>query len=254
MHNPPTALIADDEANLRTHLRDLLAEAWPELRVVAEAANGEEAVKLIDALQPSVAFLDIKMPILSGLEVAQSIQAATRIVFVTAYDEFAVHAFERQAVDYLLKPASVARLAQTGSRLKAALEQCTPLADIAALAKLLRQPSAAAARSHLRFVRASRGDTIYQVPVEEVLFFQSDNKVTLVQTAQHEYVIRTALSELLDQLNPQDFSQIHRSHIVNMNQVLSAQRDLGGNMQLRLRGHGKELPVARAYQGLFKQM
>jgi DNA-binding LytR/AlgR family response regulator len=250
----PTALIADDEANLRLHLIDLLAQTWPELHIVAECDNGLEAVAQIDALSPDVAFLDIKMPGLTGLEVAQSIAAPSRLVFVTAYDEFAVKAFEHQAVDYLLKPVNAERLARTTQRLSASLAQAEPLADIAALAKALRGVQVPAAAAHLRFVRASRGDTVYQVPVEEVLYFQSDNKLTVVQTERHEYVIRTTLAELIDQLNPADFAQVHRSTVVNITQVLSAQRDLSGNMQLRIKGSERPIAVARAYQGLFKQM
>ncbi len=256
--NPATAVIADDEANLRIHLREMLAQVWPELHIVGEAVNGLDAVSLIDELRPDIVFLDIKMPGLSGIDAARSMQGRAQVVFVTAFDEFAVQAFERQAVDYLLKPVSAERLRNTAQRLKTALAaRATQIApDLNALAKLLSQANIAQTPTQalLRFIRASRGDTVYQVAVEDVLFFQSDNKVTVVQTAQSEYVIRTSLQELLSQLDPQVFWQIHRGTAVNANKVLSAQRDFAGNMQLMLNGHPKAIAVARGYQGLFRQM
>ena len=260
-----TAILADDEPHLLEHLQDLLAEVWPKLQIVATAANGTEALQAIGQHQPDVAFLDIKMPGLTGLEVAQqtmkgtapgaqAISPRTRVVFVTAYNNFAVDAFERAAVDYLLKPASAERLGSTVERLKAAL-LTQQMPDISALAQLLQgSVGASAAKPALRFIRASRGDTVYQVPVDEVLLFQSDNKVTLVQTAQHEYVIRTSLSELLEQLDGEQFWQVHRGSIVNAQSVLSAQRDMMGNMALNLRGLKTQVVVARGYQALFKQM
>ena len=237
-----TAIIADDEPHLLEHLQDLLAEVWPQLQIVASAANGTQALRAIEEHQPDVAFLDIKMP---GL---------TRVVFVTAYNNFAVDAFESAAVDYLLKPASAERLGSTVERLKAAL-LTQQMPDLSALAQLLQGSVwASASKPTLRFIRASRGETIYQVPIDEVLLFQSDNKVTLVQTAQHEYVIRTSLSELLAQLDGEQFWQVHRGSIVNAQAVLSAQRDMMGNMALNLRGLKTQVVVARGYQALFKQM
>ncbi len=253
-----TALIADDESHLRAHLRDALAQAWPSLNIVAEASNGLEAKQLIESLNPDVAFLDIKMPGLTGLEIAQQVKVHTRWVFVTAFDQFAVEAFEHQAIDYLLKPVNVERLTNTAKRVGAALSQNAPAPDLAALARMLQLAAQVGpgtpAQQRLRFIRANRGDTVYQVPVQDVLFFQSDNKYTVVRTSASEYVIRTPLAELLAQLDPDVFWQIHRGTVVNSHTVLSAQRDMGGNLQLRIKGHPDTLAVARPYQALFRQM
>jgi DNA-binding LytR/AlgR family response regulator len=249
-----TALIADDEAHLRTDLRETLAEVWPELAIAAEAANGVEAARLIDELQPDIAFLDIKMPGLTGLEVAQSIQAKTRVVFVTAFDQFAVSAFEANAVDYLLKPVAAPRLKASVDKLKAALSAPDDAAQ-AQLIKLLAQwRPVADAPKRLRFIRASKGEVTYQIELAEVLFFQSDDKYTVVQTANGEHLIRMTLTELVAQLDPEQFLQIHRSTVVNQNYVMSTRRDAMGHMQLHLKGHAKALAVARPYQSLFKQM
>ncbi|TDM09344.1 MAG: DNA-binding response regulator [Ideonella sp. MAG2] len=249
----PTALIADDEPALARHLQAQLGKLWPELHIVCLARHGQEAAEQIAALKPDLAFLDIRMPGLTGLEVAQGIEGLTRVVFVTAYDEFAVQAFEAAALDYVLKPVSVDRLARTIERLKSAL--LTPTEPQASLAQALHQlqhPAPAATR--LRWVRASQGELTHQIPVDEVLFFQADDKYTCVQTAQKEYLIRTPIAELVAQLDPELFWQVHRSTVVNIAHLEGTRRDEASRLWLRIRQHASELPVSRAYVHLFKAM
>ena len=272
----PTALIADDEPHLAAYLRELLAKAWPELRVVAVAGNGVEAAERIAALAPDLAFLDIKMPGLTGLEVAQGIEGRTRIVFVTAYDEFAIAAFEQEAVDYILKPVKAERLARTVERLRRELATAAPPApsteaagtgagagaasdrgtpDDARLAAVLRQLIAAPQpAAPLRYVRASQGEMTHQVDVADVLFFHADDKYTCVRTATAEHLIRTTITELAAQLDPERFVQVHRSTIVNLDHLAGTRRDELSRLFVRMRGHPGELPVSRAYVHLFKAM
>ena len=247
-----TALIADDEPHLASYLKDLLAAAWPELQIVAVAKNGLEAAERIAALQPDVAFLDIKMPGRTGLEVAQGIEGTTRVVFVTAFDEFAVAAFEQQALDYVLKPVKADRLARTVERLKAA----PPLEDprlATALQRLLGAPGAPRS-APLRHIRASQGDLVHQIDVADVLYFLADDKYTCVRTAAGEHLIRTTITELAALLDPARFQQIHRSTIVNLDQLAGTRRDELSRLFVRVRGRGEELPVSRAYVHLFKAM
>jgi len=249
-----TALIADDEPHLATYLQGLLAKAWPELQVVAVAKNGLEAAERIAVLQPDVAFLDIKMPGLTGLDVAQGIEGMTRVVFVTAFDEFAVAAFEQQALDYVLKPVKAERLARTVERLKAAAEAPAEDARLAtALQRLLSAPKAAAT-GPLRHIRASQGDLVHQIDVAEVLYFHADDKYTCVRTTAGEHLIRTTITELAALLDPGRFQQIHRSTIVNLDHLAGTRRDELSRLFVRVRGRGEELPVSRAYVHLFKAM
>ena len=250
-----TALIADDEPHLAQYLKDQLAALWPELQIVAVARNGIEAAERIAALQPELAFLDIQMPGLTGLEVAQGIEGRTRVVFVTAYDEYAVQAFEQAALDYVLKPVKSERLARTLARLRAALAPAVPSEPDAALAAALRRllPGAAPA-PRLRFIRASQGELMHQIPVEEVLYFHADEKYTVVQTAATEYLIRTPLAELLPQLDPEVFWQVHRATVINLAHLAGTRRDEASRLFVRIKGQGRELPVSRAYVHLFKAM
>ncbi|RAS02416.1 LytR/AlgR family response regulator transcription factor [Cupriavidus alkaliphilus] len=251
----PTALIADDEEHLRAYLRGKLQRLWPELQIVAEATNGIEAADAIARLSPSVAFLDIKMPGLSGLEVAQGLETETRVVFVTAYDEFALDAFERAAVDYLVKPVSEERLGRTIERLRKALQEAAPLPELAQLLnQLTRAQPRAEGSSQLRWVRASRGNTTSHVPIQDVMYFQSDDKYVVVHTPDGEHLIRTPLAELIAGLDPEVFWQIHRSSIVNMEYVAGTRRDESGRLFVRLRDSDAELPVSRAYMHRFRQM
>lgn len=250
-----TALIADDEPHLAQYLRDQLAALWPELQIVHIARNGVEAAARIAELRPDLAFLDIQMPGLSGLEVAQGIEGLTRVVFVTAYDAYALEAFEHAALDYVLKPLKSERLARTVERVKAALQQGPAEPDGALAATLQRllagQPPAPA---RLRYVRASQGELMHQIDLAEVLYFQADEKYTVVQTAAAEYLIRTAIVELLPQLDPERFCQIHRATIINLDHLAGTRRDEASRLFVRIRQHGRELPVSRAYVHLFKAM
>lgn len=247
-----TALIADDEPHLVHYLKAQLAQAWPELEVVQTAANGVEAAAAIAALEPDIAFLDIQMPGLTGLEVAQGIEGSTRVVFVTAYDQYAVEAFEARAVDYLLKPLKADRLAACVARLR---QPAAPAdADTALAETLKRLLPATPAQPRLRFVRAAQGELMHQIPVGEVLFFHADDKYTVVQTATAEHLIRTPIFELAGQLDPELFWQVHRSTIINLDHLAGTRRDDQSRLFVRVRGHGRELPVSRAYVHLFKAM
>jgi DNA-binding LytR/AlgR family response regulator len=247
------ALIADDEPPLARHLQQQLAALWPELQFAPLARNGLEAAEQIAALNPDVAFLDIQMPGLTGLEVAQGIEGGTKVVFVTAYDDYAVQAFEQQALDYVLKPVKAERLQRTVERLREAIARPPAGEDdrlAAALARLQGRPAA----ERLRWIRASAGELMHQVPVEDVLFFRADDKYTCVQTAAAEHLIRTPIVELLAQLDPAVFVQVHRSTLVNLNHLAGTRRDEASRLFLRLRGFAAELPVSRAYVHLFKAM
>ena len=250
-----SALIADDEPHLARALATELAALWPELQLLPVARNGVEAAERIAALKPDLAFLDIQMPGLSGIEVAQGIEGATRVVFVTAYDEYAVQAFEQEALDYVLKPVKAERLQRTIERVQRSLSQ--PAADNGALLAALRKLVPAAAPTtpeRLRWVRASNGDLTHQVAVEDVLFFRADDKYTCVQTAHAEHLIRTPIAELAAQLDAAQFVQAHRSTIVNLAHLVGTRRDESSRLFLRMKGHDTELPVSRAYVHLFKAM
>ena len=249
-----TALIADDEPHLARAQAAELAAQWPELQVLHVARNGVEAAERIAALQPDLAFLDIQMPGLTGLEVAQGIEGDTRVVFVTAYDEYAVQAFEQEALDYVLKPVKADRLQRTLDRVKRAI--AVPSDDNTALLATLKKlmPAASAPPDRLRWVRASTGELMHQVPVEDVLFFRADDKYTCVQTAHAEHLIRTPIAELAAQLDPTQFVQVHRSTIVNLACLQGSRRDESSRLFLRVKGHAQELPVSRAYVHLFKAM
>jgi len=255
------ALIADDEQHLAHYLRDQLLKLWPELDVVAIARNGLEAAAGIAELQPDIAFLDIQMPGLTGLEVAAGIEGLTRVVFVTAYDEYALSAFDTSALDYVLKPVTAERLARTVERLQRALApppgtstDVLP-ADDDRLARALRAlRPAAPATPPLRWIRASQGELTHQVPVADVMFFHADDKYTCVRTAKSEYLIRTPITELAGQLDPDQFWQIHRSTIVNLAHLAGTRRDDASRLFVRIAGWTDELPVSRAYVHLFKPM
>ena len=246
----PTALIAEDETVLRDGLRSHLAALWPELRIVGEAGNGFEALQLLDRLTPNLVFLDIQMPGLTGLEVARQIAGRCHVVFVTAYDAHAVAAFEQGAVDYVLKPYTVERLALAVSRVRQRLSSAP-----AALDDVLRELAAAAPlRKHLRWINASKGQDVALITVDEVLYFQSDTKYTRVVTATGESLIRTPLKELQDELDPACFWAIHRSTIVNANAIAGVTRDFRGRVLVKLKSRSETLLVSDAHTHLFRQM
>ena len=253
-----TAIIADDEPRLARYLQARLAALWPELVVAGIAANGPEAKALIDVEAPDIAFLDIRMPGMTGLEVAQSTPADTHVVFVSAYDQYAIAAFERAAADYLLKPVTDERLAQTVQRLRARLEAPPPARDLAAtlatLRELLPQLGGAAGGERLAWIRASAGAQVRLIPVDDVAYFQSNDKYTSVFTAEGEALIRTPLRELLDQLDPARFWQVHRGTVVNVAQVAATHRDVAGRVTLTLKARPESVAVSRAFSHRFKQM
>jgi DNA-binding LytR/AlgR family response regulator len=249
-----TALIADDEPHLAAYLRSQLAALWPELELLPIARNGVEAADAIAAHAPDLAFLDIKMPGLTGLEVAQGIEGATRVVFVTAFDEFAVQAFEQEAIDYVLKPVNAQRLARSIERIRRVLEAPATADDARLSAVLQRLAAPLPATAPLRYVRASQGELTHQIAVADVMFFRADDKYTCVQTASGEHLIRTPIAELAAQLDGQQFWQVHRSTLVNLQFVSGTRRDELSRLFVRVRGFDGELPVSRAYVHLFKAM
>lgn len=247
----PTALIADDEEAPREQLRAALARRWPELAIVAASTNGAEAWDDCLAHEPAIAFLDIRMPGLTGLEVARRLSALVvppLIVFVTAFDDHALAAFDAGAVDYVLKPVADDRLAQTLTRLRARLAQPAP--DTSALQRLLA--SLPQARPAMRPIQASMGREVQLIPPEDVLYFEADARYTRVVHHGGEALIRTPLRELLTQLDPDQFWQIHRSVLVNSRCIARAIRVDEGTMVVTLRGREERLPVSRQFQALFK--
>jgi DNA-binding LytR/AlgR family response regulator len=252
------AIIADDERLMREQLRTRLAEVWPELQIVAEAKNGEEAVAAVREQAPDLAFLDIRMPGMTGIEAARAIGDACHVVFITAYNEYAVDAFEQGAVDYVLKPAERERLELTVDRLKKRLGQRpSDLSDLLSrLAARLDSPEAPAAAQpqRLQWIQASVGQQLKLIPVAEVLFFTSDEKYTRVQTESFEALIRKPIKELVEELDPAKFWQIHRSTIVNAEAIAAVTRDFRGRQLVQVKGRPDKLEVSRNYTHLFKQM
>jgi DNA-binding LytR/AlgR family response regulator len=254
---PPTALIADDEPLLRQRLASHLARAWPELRVVAEARNGREAVELFDVHEPQVVFLDVHMPGQSGIEAARSMVGRAQIVFVTAYEQYAVQAFEHGAIDYLVKPFEEARLEQTVLRLKERI--APPAAPSVSMEAVLERLAAevrgqSLPRRHLQWIKASVGSTVRLIPVEQVHYLRSDEKYTLVVWDGGEALIRKTIRELADELDPERYVQIHRSVIVNLARVSHIERGLNETADVHLVGRTETLPVSRSYLHLFRQM
>jgi len=268
MTSPPRAVLADDERLMREQLRARLAEAWPELELVAEAKNGVEAVALVAERRPDIVFLDIRMPGLTGVEAARQIaqmevgpdELLPEIVFITAYDQYAVEAFEQGVADYVLKPAERERLAVTVERLKKRLaaRESGDTAPAQPLQQLLHQLTAkmnpGGAPQYLQWIQASVGQAIQMVPVDEVLFFISDEKYTRVQTPTLEALIRKPIKELVDELDPKLFWQIHRSTLVNVKAIAGVTRDFRGRQIVAVKGHKEQLEVSRSYLGLFKGM
>jgi DNA-binding LytR/AlgR family response regulator len=251
----PTAIIADDERLMRDQLRLRLQQVWPELEILEEAKNGEEAIQLVEKLKPDLAFLDIRMPAKTGLEAAKEIGTKAHIVFITAYDQYAVEAFDQGAVDYVLKPADTERLAKTVERLKARLNAATEPNDMSnMLAQLAKQLGIAPKPNYLQWIQASIGQELRLIPVEDILFFQSDEKYTRVQTATYEALIRKPVRDLAEELDPHLFWQIHRSTLVNSKAISGVVRDMRGRHLVQIKGLAEKLEVSRSFVHLFKQM
>ena len=247
----PTALIAEDEPLMRERLKEKLAEAWPQLDVVAEAEDGDAALALFEEHRPDIAFLDIRMPGLSGLEVAAAIGAQCHVVFITAYDQYALKAFEAGAVDYLLKPVESDRLAVMVERIARKLE--SPPIDLGNLVAELRS-TLNAGGGHMKWVKAAVGKQVKLIPVSDVLYFQSDTKYTRVVLASGEALIRTPLKDLLADLDPKQFWQVHRGTIVNLDAVSGVLREDAERQFILLKHRQEKLPISRQFTHLFKQM
>jgi DNA-binding LytR/AlgR family response regulator len=262
------AIVADDERLMREQLKLRLAQVWSELIVVAEARDGIEAVEAVARERPDIAFLDIQMPALTGIESAREIallpDVRCEVVFVTAYDQYAIEAFEQGALDYVLKPAEEGRLRRTVERLKARLAaasvdasappQLGRMEDRLAQIERLLQAGQPTGRRPLRWLQATQGNSLRLIAVDQVLFFRSDEKYTRIQTAQAEWLIRTPLRELAEQIDPELFWQIHRGTIVNVRAIDRVERDDVGRLRLRVRGHHEILDVSRGFSHLFRQM
>ncbi len=256
----PTALIADDEPLLRKSLTRLLTQAWPELDVIVQARNGREAVDQFEAKQPDICFLDVHMPGLSGVEAARIIGRRAQLVFVTAYDKYAVQAFGHGALDYLVKPVEPARLADTVARLQERLRAAKPLPEVEALLEqLATHLQKKAGLAPLRFVRASIGPALRMIPVDEIDFLRSDEKYTLIAWRGDagkpgEALVRMPLKELVAQLDAAQFVQVHRSVVVNLRAISQVTRSLNETAQIHLKGRTDVLPVSRTYLHHFRQM
>ena len=264
-----SALIADDEPLLRDSLARALQQAWPELELVAQARNGREALEQFEALQPDIVFLDVHMPGLNGVEAARQMARRAQIVFVTAYEQYALQAFEQGALDYLVKPIDEARLADTVLRLKERLSDrrqgLSPSTEaleqvIARLVERLGRQSGAAAdpasapTAYLQWIRASVGASLKLIPVDEIVYLRSDEKYTLVVWSEGEALIRTPIRELMEQMDPQRFAQVHRSVVVNLHAISHVTRGANETADVHLRGRSEVLPVSRSYLHLFRQM
>jgi DNA-binding LytR/AlgR family response regulator len=265
------AVIADDERLMREQLRARLAEVWPELEIIAEAKNGAEAVQMVEQHHPDLVFLDIRMPGMTGVEAARAIAqlpsgeevpdgwAGCEVVFITAYDEYAVEAFEQGAADYVLKPADRERLARTAERIRRRCAQRDggdgpAFAGMQQLLQKLSTHMNPSAPPKLRWIQATVGQSIQMIPVDEVLFFISDEKYTRVQTAALEALIRKPIKELVEELDAEQFWQIHRSTLVNVKAIAGVSRDLRGRQLVSVKGHPEKLEVSRSFSGLFKGM
>lgn len=245
------ALIADDEAPLRSYLRRQLHGAWPELEIIAEAADGAQALQAIDTLSPEVCFLDIQMPVLSGLEVARRMRQVCHVVFVTAFDQYALAAFDAAAVDYLLKPVSDERLRASVERIKRALSGPAPDLSVVLekLTEAWRPPP-----SHLQWIQVAQRDDIVLLSVDEIDCFLATDKYTLALRANQESVLRTPLKELEATLDPAKFWRVHRNAIVRVGAIERVRSDLRGNLSLELKGSGRKVAVGRSQAHRFRQM
>jgi DNA-binding LytR/AlgR family response regulator len=249
----PTAILAEDEPILREQLEAKLGKIWPELEIIASVEDGAAALEALEDRAPDFMFLDIQMPEMTGVEVARHVGNRAHVVFVTAYDQYAIQAFETGAVDYLLKPYTDERLAVCVERLKRKL--ASPPPDLQSIvSQLATQLRGGAAKEKLQWIKASFGQNLRLIPVADVLFFQSDEKYTRVVTAEAEALIKTPIRELLDGLDPEVFWQIHRSTLVNVNAIAGITRDFRGQAHVKIKGKDEVLTVSRIYSHLFKQM
>ena len=251
----PTAVVADDERLMRVQIIARLKEAWPELSIVGEASNGHEAIAIVQSLEPDIVFLDISMPGMDGIQAAQAVAGRAHVVFVTAHDQYAISAFEHGAVDYLLKPAEPERVALTCQRLRARLEQKPdPMKDLLAQLSQRLGTGGLNPREYMRWVQASVGANIRMIPTSDILFFRAEDKYTRVQTRGFEALIRKPIKELIDELDPDEFWQIHRATVVRVDAVEQVSRNFRGHQIVHVKGSEEKLEVSRTFNHLFKQM
>jgi len=251
----PTAVIADDERLMREQIIARLKEAWPELVIVGEASNGREAVAMAQSFDPDIVFLDISMPGMDGIQAAQALAGRAHVVFVTAHDQYAISAFKQGAVDYLLKPAEAERVALTCERLRARLEQKPdPMSDLLAQLSQRLGSGGVKPREYLRWVQASVGANIRMIPTSDILFFRAEDKYTRVQTRTFEALIRKPIKELIDELDPDEFWQIHRATVVRVDAIEQVSRNFRGNQVVHVKGSDLKLEVSRTFNHRFKQM
>jgi DNA-binding LytR/AlgR family response regulator len=251
----PSAVVVDDERLMREQIIDRLKEAWPELLIVGEAGNGREAIAMVQSLQPDIVFLDISMPGMDGIETAQALAGRAHVVFVTAHDQYAISAFEHGAVDYLLKPAEPERVALTCQRLRERLKQSPdPMSEVLAQLSQRLGSGGLKPREYMRWVQASVGANIRMIPTSEILFFRAEDKYTLVKTRGFEALIRKPIKELIEELDPDEFWQIHRSTVVRVDAVEQVSRDFRGHQIVHVKGSDQKLEVSRTFYHLFKQM
>ncbi|MCC6194010.1 MAG: response regulator transcription factor [Burkholderiales bacterium] len=248
----PTAVIADDERLMREQIAGRLRDAWPELVIVGEAANGHEAVALTQRLEPDIVFLDIRMPVMDGIAAARAIAGKAHVVFVTAYDQYALNAFDHGAVDYLLKPVEPERVALACRRIRERLAHNPD--PMTGLLEQLSQRLGGKPREHLRWVQASVGAAIRMIPTADILFFRAEDKYTRVQTAGFEALIRKPIKELIEELDPAQFWQIHRATVVRVDAIAHVSRNLRGNQVVHVKGRDDKLEVSRSFNHLFRQM
>ena len=252
---PPTAVVADDERLMREQIIARVKEAWPELSIVGEASNGREAIAMVRNLEPDIVFLDIRMPGMDGIQAAQALSGQVHVVFVTAHDEYAIRAFEHGAIDYVLKPAEPTRVALTCQRLRARLKDAPePINDL--LAQLSQRLGAGGPkpREYMRWVQASVGASIRMIPTTDILFFRAEDKYTRVQTQGFEALIRKPIKELIDELDPDEFWQIHRATVVRVDAIEQVSRNFRGHQIVHVKGRDEKLEVSRTFHHLFKQM
>ncbi len=251
----PSAVVADDERLMREQIIDRLKEAWSELVIVGEASNGREAIAMVESLEPDIVFLDISMPGMDGIEAAQALAGRVHVVFVTAHDEFAIRAFEQGAVDYLLKPAEPERVALTCQRLRERLKQAPdPMNELLAQLSQRLGTGGPKPRQYIRWVQASVGANIRMIPTSDILFFRAEDKYTRVQSRGFEALIRKPIKELIDELDPDEFWQIHRATVVRVDAIEQVSRDFRGYQIVHVKGSEEKLQVSRTFNHLFKQM
>ncbi len=251
----PTAVIADDERLMREQIVGRLKEAWPELLIVGEAGNGREAVAMVQSLEPDIVFLDIRMPEMDGIKAAQALAGRAHVVFVTAYDQYAIRAFDHGAIDYLVKPVEPERVALTCRRLRERLQQRPdPMNDLLEQLSQKLGSGGLKPREYMRWVQASVGANIRMIPTSDILFFRAEDKYTRVQTERFEALIRKPIKELIDALDPNEFWQIHRATVVRVDAIAQVSRNLRGNQVVHVKGREEKLEVSRSFNHLFRQM